>query len=229
MKTRLFVLTVLFSFSVIWVQAQDWKERMGQSTMETLGNTYQNIGSKIGKYKHLEVDGYPNLQFQIGASRAYGEFGRLKWCMGGATGYVLQGGIGKDLFFNMDNSDKTAWHVGMGYYISQEGCFDTTFGLNYAETPVTEGGSLNFDLYYTYFFNRGRFCRCSRQYGHDRWPFGIFFGGSFGVGNLSKKNKSDKTKFVWDLQIGFTIALYRSHSQEYYECKQRNAERYWYY
>ena len=212
------VLMALF-FICFSSQAQDWKDRIGQSTIETMGNTYSNIGNKIGKYTTREAEGYPNFQLQGGLSRAYGEFARLKWCLGGATGYVLQGGIGKDFLFNMDNSDRTSWHVGMGYYISEQGCFDTTFGLNYAETPVTEGGALNFDLYYTYFFNRGRFCRCYRQYGHDRWPFGIFFGGSLGIGNLKGMDKDKKGKFIWDLQVGITIALSRHHSQEYYDCK----------
>ena len=210
----------------VCLQAQDWKEHAGRTVVETVGETYNSIGSKIGRYTHYEADGYPNIQAQAGISRAYGDFARLKFCMGGATGYVLQGGIGKDFFFNMDNSDKTSWHVGMGYYISEQGCFDTTFGINYAETPVTEGGSLNFDLYYTYFFNRGRFCSCRRQYGHDRWPYGIFFGGSLGIGRLSGDD-DQKGKFIWDLQIGITIALTRHHSKEYYECKRRNEERYY--
>lgn len=226
MKSNYYVLSFFLSFTGITAQAQDWKDRIEQSTMETVGETYSHIGNQIGKYTKKEVDGYPNLQFQVGASRAYGEFARLKWCMGGATGYVLQGGIGKDLIFNMDNSGKTSWHAGMGYYISEQGCFDTTFGLNYAETPVTEGGSLNFDLYYTYFFNRGRFCRCRRQYSHDRWPYGIFFGGSLGIGNLKGMDKDKKGKFIWDIQVGITIALTRHHSQEYYECKQRQRDYY---
>jgi len=197
MKKNYLLLMAFISCVSIKVYAQDWKEQIGQSSMETLGETYSHIGGQIGRYSKLEAEGYPNLQLQGGFSRAYGEFARLKWCIGGAMGYVLQGGVGKDLFFNMRNSDKLSWHAGMGYYISQEGCFDTTFGLNYAETPVTEGGSLNFDLYYTYFFNRGRFCMCQRKYSHDRWPFGFFLGGSLGIGGLSKAERSGKgIKFV---------------------------------
>lgn len=197
---------------------------MEGSTMETIGETYNNIGNNIGKYRGIETDGYPNIQIQAGASRAYGEFTRLKFMFGGATGYVLQGGVGKDFFLSMRNSDKTAWHAGLAYYISEQGCFDTTFGINYAETPVVEGGSLNFDLNYTYFFNRGRTCRCQRQYSHDRWPIGIFFGGSLGIGNL-KHGEEDKGHFVWDIQVGVTFVLYRHHSAEYYECR-RNTQEY---
>ena len=226
MNRKSIIFIVLLSFVTTYIKAQDWKDYMGQSTVETMGQTYTDIGKRIRKYTHMETDGYPNLQLQAGISRAYGEFTRLKLCMGGVTGYVLQGGVGKDLLFNMENSHKMSWHVGLGYYISQEGCFDTTFGMNYAETPVTEGGSLNFDLYYTYFFNRGRTCRCRRQYGHDRWPYGIFFGGSLGIGNLKAEDDGKKGKFIWDLQVGISIALYRSHSQEYYDCKREFEEYY---
>ena len=224
-KTVLFLASFLSCMN-IHLHAQDWRDVIGQSTMETMGDVYSNIGNQIGRYTGYEAEGYPNLQLQGGFSRAYGEFARLKWCLGGRTGYVLQGGVGKDFFFNMRNSDRVSWHAGMGYYISEEGCFDTTFGLNYAETPVTEGGSLNFDLYYTYFFNRGRFCMCRQRYGHDRWPFGIFFGGSLGIGNLSNLDNDGKCKFVWDLQIGITYALTRHHSQTYYKCKQAYEEYY---
>lgn len=221
---RFFLL--LLSFNTFLAQAQSWGERIGVTTIGALGDTYNETGNKVKRYMGIEAEGYPNLQLQVGASRAYGEFARLKWCIGGTTGYVLQGGIGKDLIFNMDNSGKTSWHAGMGYYISEQGCFDTTFGLNYAETPVTEGGSLNFDLYYTYFFNRGRFCRCRRQYSHDRWPYGIFFGGSLGIGNLKGMDKDEKGKFIWDIQVGITIALTRHHSQDYYDCKREYEEYY---
>ncbi len=224
-----FVVIAIFAISINST-AQDWKSHMEESTMSTIGETYSNIGSKIGKYTKMETDGYPNIQFQLGASRAYGEFARLKMMFGGKTGYVLQGGVGKDFFLNMRNSDVVAWHAGMAYYISEQGCFDTTFGINYAETPVVEGGSVNFDINWTYFFNRGRFCRCRRQYSHDRWPIGIFFGGSLGIGNLKGSDYGEKKgHFVWDVQVGISIALYRSHSKEYYECKEqsRDTNVYW--
>ena len=206
--------------------AQTWRDHAGRATMEAVGDVYAGMGKNVKKGMAYEAEGYPNSQVGLGLSRVYGEFARLKWCVGGVTGFSLYGGVGKDLFFKMDNSDVTAWHAGLGYYFSEYGAFDAMLGMSYAETPVIHGGSLNFDLEYTYFFNRGRFCRCRRTYGHDRYPFGIFFGAGFGIGNLKADRDIEKPKFIWDIHVGITIALTRHHTCEYYECKQNFAE--WY-
>ncbi|MDO4994800.1 MAG: hypothetical protein Q4E32_07330 [Bacteroidales bacterium] len=223
MKKLILILMIL---NITTLQAQRWDEHIGRTTMGTFGDVYGDMGGKVRQGMGIEAEGYPNFQVGLGVSRAYGEFARLKWCIGGVTGFSLYGGIGKDLFLDMKNSDVTAWHAGLGYYVSDCGAYDVMLGMNYAETPVIHGGSLNFDLEYTYFFNRGRFCRCRRYYGHDRYPFGVFFGAGLGIGNLKAEKGKEKPIFVWDIHVGVTIALTRHHTQEYYDCKRSYSERY---
>ncbi len=141
--------------------------------------------------------GYPNLSFNIGASRVYGEFARLKTCLGGAGGYTLYGGVGKDWLFKGANSDKLSWHVGVGYYgvfgYNQNQEFD--WGVTISETPVCEGYALDMDLVYTYYFSRSK-------------RFGFFVGAGFGGGNL--EGSTDDFEFLWDIQVGLSVKLFGS-------------------
>lgn len=223
------LLLVVILLSTTALQAQTWGDRLKRNveevTTETIGDVYVNMGRGVREGMRYEAEGYPNFQMGLGLSRVYGEFARLKWCIGGVTGFTLYGGVGKDFFLDMRNSDVNAWHAGLAYYVSEGGAFDTMLGMSYAETPVVHGGSLNFDLEYTYFFNRGRFCRCRQYYGHDRFPFGIFVGAGCGIGNLKADKKTEKSMFIWDIHVGVTIALSRHHTSGYYECKRRNAAR----
>lgn len=153
----------------------------------------------------VDIDGYPNVQLALGLSRAYGEYARVKLCLGGDRGFILYGGTGKDWVFNGKNKDKLSWHVGVGYYTAFEySGHELTSGFSYAETPVTKGGALNFDMGYTHFFG-------------DREVFGLFGGLGLGVGNLKDYFKSigemegAKLKFVWDIQIGIAFKLWQKH------------------
>ena len=150
---------------------------------------------------NYKTDGYPNAQLALGISRVYGEFARLKLCLGGAGGFTLYGGIGKDLLFNSENSDVTAWHAGIGWYLSSDENKDFTIGLCYSETPVVDRGALMADLSYSYFFG-------------SKMLFGIFGGGGIGLGKIKdmtvdEEGNTKGGKFLWDLNIGIAIRLWQ--------------------
>lgn len=174
----------------------------GASTIE---NTTRNITNASNEFANrgmgIPAVGYPNMSLNFGASRVYGEFVRIKGCLGEAGGYTLYGGIGKDWLFDGDNSDKLSWHVGMGYYgvfgYDQNQEFD--WGVTFSETPACEDFALCMDLLYTYYFGRSK-------------RFGLFGGAGIGVGKIKDpwdENEFDG-KFLWDVQIGFSLKLFGS-------------------
>lgn len=176
---------------------------------ESIGNNITNtVTSAFGKFSNAaigginhNIDGYPNAQIALGVSRVYGEFARLKLCLGGGGGMTLYGGIGKDFFFNGKNSDATAWHAGLGFYLSGDENKDFMIGICYSETPVVKGGALMADLSYSYFFGR-------------KMLFGIFGGGGLGLGKLSEMTVDEEGntkggKFLWDLNIGIAIRFWQ--------------------
>lgn len=175
----------------------------GMKVIDLIGNTATNI-YVTDTNGYLNFDGYPNIQIAIGASRAYGEFVRFKWCNGGLGGFVLYGGVGKDWLFNGHNKKKLSWHAAIGYFLTFG--YDTNQDLSiascYAETPVIAGGTLNLDITYSYFFG-------------DNKRFGLFCGGAIGVGNVKEalKERSENEKFpgkpVWDLHFGFAVKLWQ--------------------
>ncbi|MCM1079856.1 MAG: hypothetical protein NC344_09155 [Bacteroidales bacterium] len=153
----------------------------------------------------IPVSGYPYLALDLGMSRMYGEFARLHICLGGDVGFMLYGGVGKDWIFNGDNKDKMSWHAGVGYY-GVLGSYEEqqfNFGVSYSETAVIEGGALNFDLGYRYFFGKSQ-------------RFGLFGGAGFGVGNVNEcfesrsENEKFPGKFVWDIQLGICVKIFAS-------------------
>lgn len=150
--------------------------------------------------------GYPNFQFNVGLSRAYGEFARLRWYTGGDQGFLLYGGIGKDWLLNGDNKDITSWHIGLGGYGELRGDYeDIAIGISMCETPIVKGGALMLDVLYSYYFDKGT-------------RFGVFAGGGIGVGNLRsvktvKRNGREHTdwshaKFLWDVSVGVSLKLW---------------------
>lgn len=176
-----------------------------KNNYESVGNT---VNSTIDKFIDTAIEvmgvktyGYPNGQLALGISRVYGEFARLKLCLGGVGGTTLYGGIGKDLFFNCKNNDVIAWHAGLGFYISDEENKDFTIGICYSETPVIDNGALMVDLTYSYFFGR-------------KMIFGIFGGGGIGMGKVNEMTVDEEGntkggKFLWDLNIGIAVRLWQ--------------------
>lgn len=154
-------------------------------------------------YNSRPVAGYPCMALELGLSRMYGEFARLRWCTGGDFGFQLYGGVGKDWVFDGDNKDKLSWHAGLGYYAvggyDENQQFD--FGVTVSETPVVAGLALSFDFGYHYFVGSTK-------------RFGFFGGAGFGVGNIKEcckerpQGEKFPGKFVWDVEAGICIKVF---------------------
>ena len=145
---------------------------------------------------------YSNITFQAGLSRVHGEFLRAKACLGGQTGVVLYGGIGRDWLFTPNNDDyigpdaKTlAWHVGLGYYGGDLNGETTTgefaFLMDYSETPLVDNGALNMWLEGTWYFGAD---------GH--------FGAFAGIGASGGRIKCDDFKFNFIFEVGLAYRFF---------------------
>ena len=172
----------------------------------------RNMASAVSRLAtsgaHIRRDCYPNLEARVALSRAYGEYLDLRFHLGGETGYHLYGGIGKDWVFNGKNKEKLSWHFGIGTYVAIDDNNTVAWGLTVSETPVVENYALMCDINYDYFFGKSR-------------TFGVFGGLGLGAGHLKdgyfgfqKEEFQDragyeKIKFVWDIQIGFAIRIFR--------------------
>lgn len=183
---------------------QSIKENVAEKTAELGISTIKKLSDIATGLVDEEAEGYPNILIAAGLSRAYGEFIRFKWYLGGIGGYVLYGGIGKDWLFNGANKEQLSWHLAIGYFfaLNYETNQDISVGVCYAETPVLTGGTLNLDLTYSYYFGKTK-------------RFGLFGGGAFGVGNVKGVFKEQKTnekflgKPVWDLHFGVALKLWQ--------------------
>ena len=133
-----------------------------------------DVGRSVERGRHRYDPAYSNLTLQTGVSRVHGEFIRAKACLGGQTGYVVYGGVGRDWLFDAKNekflgpdAKKLAWHAGLGYYggdlNGETATGEFALLLDYAETPMVDNGSLNLWLEGTWYFG---------AYGH----FGAFAG-----------------------------------------------------
>ena len=145
---------------------------------------------------------YSNLTLQAGVSRVHGEFIRAKACLGGQTGYVLYGGVGRDWLFDAKNekflgpdTKKLGWHAGLGYYggdlNGETATGEFALLMDYAETPMVDNGSLNLWLEGTWYFGAD---------GH----FGAFGGLGVSGGNL----KNDKLTWNFIFEIGLAYRFY---------------------
>lgn len=181
------------------------KQYLEKTAIEKGADMFSNFGKAALGGMSYDADGYPNVQLCVGLSRYFGEFARLKGQFGGASGFILYGGVGKDWLFDLRNKDRLSWHAGMGYYITADykDQSDFSLGISYAETPVVAGGAVGVDLDYSYFFGRTK-------------RFGFFVGGSAGVGEVRElleyeDNSSEKSPgcFVWDLRIGLSLKLWQ--------------------
>lgn len=160
------------------------------TAISTIGGAMSNFGSSAGAMTGVYSSYYPYLAFNIGASRFGGQYARVKTCLGGAGGFTLMGGVGREWIFNRHNEKALLWHIGMGYYMTNES--GSEFGMNvlFGETPVCPNKGLLLELSYGYFF------------GYTQ-RFGIYASLGVGGGNLDAK----KPKFILDVNIGVAVKL----------------------
>lgn len=205
---RTYVLKTLYdtSNSNVSGNSNTYRREVQENSVNVVGNAVSHFGSSMGKMAYsgmrYSAVGYPNLTLNLGASRMYGEFARLKACLGGAGGFILYGGVGKDWIFNSDNKDKLSWHGGLGYYgiWGDDDEQEFNMGVTFSETSVCSGYALSMDLMYNYYF------------GHST-RFGVFGGLGLGIGNLKEAFKTKEGeefggKFVWDITLGIAIKLF---------------------
>ena len=190
MKRRYLVLSVLLMMVLL------------SSTVNAQTNWTDEIHRSVEKKRHYYDPAYPNFTFQAGLSRVHGEFVRAKACLGGQTGYVLYGGVGRDWLFNVKNekfigpdAKKLGWHAGLGYYggdlNGETATGEFALMMDYAETPMVDNGSLNLWLEGTWYFGAN---------GH----FGAFGGLGVSGGNL----KNDKLTWNFIFEIGLAYRFY---------------------
>lgn len=198
-----------YIFSTLYPSQRNNSGSNNQNTSSSSGNTItggiSNFASNFQKstYTSRPIAGYPCLLLELGLSRMYGEYARLRGCLGGDNGFQIYGGVGKDWVFNGDNKDKLSWHAGLGYYgvggWDENQQFD--FGITVSETPVVAGLAISFDLGYRYFFGRTK-------------RFGLSGGSGIGVGNLKEccqerpSGEEFPGKFVWNIEAGICIKLF---------------------
>ena len=172
------------------------------SPMSAQSNWTDDIHRSVERKRHYYDPAYSNLTFQAGLSRVHGEFIRAKACLGGQTGYVLYGGVGRDWLFNAKNekyigsdAKKLGWHAGLGYYggdlNGETATGEFALLMDYAETPMVDNGSLNLWLEGTWYFGAD---------GH----FGAFGGLGVSGGNL----KNDKLTWNFIFEIGLAYRFY---------------------
>lgn len=179
------------------------------------GNGYSSGGSEswmdpvirsVERGRKIPDPAYPNITFQAGISRIHGEFIRAKGCLGGRTGFIAYGGVGRDWIFNPKNPDfigpnakkKLAWHAGLGIYggdlNGETATGEFAFMMDYAESPLVKNGSLNMWLEGTWYFGAD---------GH----FGAFGGLGCSMGDL-KKSEGEKMTWNFIFEIGLAYRLF---------------------
>lgn len=181
--------------------SQDYNNQTNSPTNGS--NWIEDLGKKVDVGRHRYDPAYSNITFQAGLSKVHGEFVRAKACLGGMTGFVLYGGIGKDWVFDAKNEDfigpdakKFCWHAGMGFYggdlngVTTNGEFALL--MDYADSPLAKGGTLNIWLEGTWYF---------AAKGH----FGAFGGIGFSWGNI-KDEKHPITNFIFE--VGLAVRFF---------------------
>lgn len=179
-----------------------YSDDIGYNNRDDSDNRSHNYGSNLAKAaqwrSQIPLEGYPNVQLQLGASRLYGEFARLKWCAGGEGGFALYGGVGKDWLFDGEFKDKILWHGAMGYYGAFNENADFTIGVSYAQTAQFEDPILGLDGTFSFYFGSST-------------RFGFFVGGGAGMtspfGYITGDDPDD-VRFTWDANIGIAVKLW---------------------
>ena len=199
---------IVRNYTFEYLYSEDKKDDSDYSLESTKKYTYRSsnwmddIGRSVERGRNRYDPAYSNLTLQAGVSRVHGEFIRAKACLGGQTGYVLYGGVGRDWLFDAKNekflgpdAKKMGWHAGLGYYggdlNGETATGEFALMMDYAETPMVDNGSLNLWLEGTWYFGAS---------GH----FGAFGGLGVSGGNL----KNDKLTWNFIFEIGLAYRFY---------------------
>lgn len=175
-------------------------ESSGDSSSDSWSETGARIGrglAEVGATRSFRDGGaYPGLHANIGLSKGFGEFCRIRLAAGG---FQVYGGVGKDWLFNGENKDKFLWHAGFGGYFGLGEDYDrwgdVSFGLTVAENAAWENLSLTFDVGFNYWFGEWR-------------RIGVFTGAGVGWGDIKDLGKrGHHTKIAWNLELGIAIRL----------------------
>lgn len=148
----------------------------------------------------IDGNGVPYLGVEVGYSHFCSNFVRTRAALGGAGGFLLIGGIGKEGIFSKNGpGEDLYWHVGVGSYMTDDEHtmeFGFTFGTNpmcnntYWEADINGGWGFVMDARYGYFFPYTR--------------FGIIAGAGIGVGFP----ESGQAKLLGEYQIGLVVKLF---------------------
>ncbi len=176
--------------------SQSVGEAAGRGAAEAVGSAITSFFDVADGGIGIDVDGYPYGAISVGMSRFYGEFARFSMKFGGMSGFNMFGGVGKDWVFGLENSDKLAWHVGIGAYISFGGWRDehnqaVTLNVAIGETPVVVNKAMACEVTYEYFFGDSR-------------RVGVFGGLGFSLGDF----EATDPVIGWDFQIGVAVKLW---------------------
>ena len=166
----------------------------GTTTTPTRSNS-SNYDFNAAARRGAEIykEGYPNVQLQFGASRMYGEFAHVKACLGGESGFMLYGGIGKDWLYDGPFKDKLLWHAAIGYYYGLGKSADFTIGVSYAQTAQIKDQVMGVDATLSYYFGNTK-------------RFGVFVGGGYNTTLPWGDNMVSES--TWDLNVGVAVMLW---------------------
>lgn len=145
-------------------------------------------------------DAYPALRAELGVSRTYGDFVRLRYS---GHGFNMFGGVGKDFLFDSKRKDHILWHAGIGSYFafgadSRNPLMDIGMALGFSNSCQNKGVDMTVDVDYTCWIGKWR-------------RVGVFAGGAVGWGNFVETLDTNKENsvggFAWNLKAGLTFRL----------------------
>ncbi len=191
-----------YIFTTLYPESSNNSNTYSNNNSSSYSSSNHNIGAGYARAAQIRsqipMDGYPNFQLQVGASRLYGEFARLKFCGGGEGGFAIYGGVGKDYLFKGEYDDRLLWHVAVGYYGTIGDASDFTLGVSYAQTSQLYDKVMGLDGTFSFYFG-------------DSTRFGVFIGGGAGVtspfGYLTGDDPDD-VKLTWDINVGIAFKLW---------------------
>lgn len=186
-----------YIFSTLYPTSSDSQYDKDYSSAESAADaTFAGVRSVMGNFGS-DV----GMRIQGGVSRAWGEFGRIKFEFGSDDnhGGTIFGGLGKDVVWKMDNKDKLLWHAGLGLFFGDdEQVNNLTISFIYGETSIKENKALILDATYLLSFGPQR-------------RFSLLAGAGFGLGNFNEDVKDyfyDHRYFLWDITGGISIRLF---------------------
>lgn len=160
----------------------------------------ENFGAALGRAIYIPEDGFPYVGIEIGHSGFCTNFVRARYARGSTKGFLFYGGLGKLGLFRKDLGDDVYWHLGSGFYLSDE-LNTVEFGMVFGSTampnnvpdePAYKGSGLavELDARYGYFLPNTR--------------VGLFGGVGIGAGFP----KEGSAKLLLDLQLGVVVRLF---------------------